>query len=191
MQAIKEFLNKKPIKYTLKALKAVFITLIVAFILVVVLQRFSGNKISFFNYRMFTVITGSMKPKYDIGDVLIAKETDPAKIKVGDAITYLGNRNDFTGKVVTHEVIKIEQTPDGKYYFHAKGLANLVEDPIVSEDQVYGVVIHRTWILSTIYKIVSTTLGFFLFVIIPLMFIITSEMISSLLAKEEAKRNHQ
>lgn len=188
MQKIKDFFNRKPIKYTLKTLKAVFITLIIAFILVVVLQRFSGNKISFFKYRMFTVITGSMKPKYDVGDVLIAKSTPPADIKVGDAITYLGNRNDFAGKVVTHEVIKIDQTPDGKYYFHAKGLANLVEDPIVSEDQVYGVVTYRTWLLSNIYKIVSTTLGFFLFIVIPLMIIITSEIVSSLLEKEDNRR---
>lgn len=65
---------------------------LVAFIVVVCLQRFSDNKISFFNYRMFTVISGSMKPKYDIGDVLISKKEDPSKIKVGDTISYLGTK---------------------------------------------------------------------------------------------------
>ena len=47
---------------------------------------------------MFTVVSGSMEPKYKIGDVLIAKEKDPSKIKVGDAIcsqsgTIVQNKN--------------------------------------------------------------------------------------------------
>ena len=58
----------------------------VGFILSVCLQRFSNNKLSILNYRMFTVISGSMEPLYKIGDVLIAKEVKPEDIKVGDKI---------------------------------------------------------------------------------------------------------
>lgn len=190
MNKLKEFFSKTPIKIALKLVKGVLVVFLALFILVVALQRFSGNKLSFFNYRMFTVITGSMEPKYQVGDILIAKETDPVDIKVGDAVSYLGNRNDFTGKVVTHEVIKVTKDENtNKFYFHTKGLANLVEDPVVSEDQLYGVVIYKSIILSAIYKIVSNTVGFYLFIIIPLMFIIGSEIITSLLEKEEARRN--
>ena len=71
------------------------------FILVVCMQRFSNNKISFFNFRMFTVVSQSMTPKYDIGDVLIAKETEPSKIEEGDVISYLGTYGDFKNKVIT------------------------------------------------------------------------------------------
>ena len=73
--------------------------------------------------------------------------------------------------------------------FHTKGLANLVEDPIVSESQVYGVVIYRSIILSIIYKIVGSNIGFYLFIILPLLFIIGSEIISTLLAKEDERRS--
>ena len=45
-----------------------------------------------------------------------------------------------------------ETDDDGKILFHTKGLANIVEDPIVTESQLYGVVIYKCMILSLIYK---------------------------------------
>lgn len=163
--------------------------ILVGFIIVVCLQRFSDNKISFFNYRMFTVVSGSMVPKYNIGDVLISKQVDSSTIKVGDTISYLGKSGDFKNKVITHKVVGIEPQSDGTYLFRTKGLANLVEDPVVSESQVYGVVIYKSVILSWIYKIVVTNIGFYIFIILPLLFVIGSELISTLLDKEEERRN--
>jgi len=179
---------KKTLKIIMAVLKAIILVVMVAFIIVIVLQRFSNNKISFFNYRMFTVISGSMKPKYDIGDVLISKSVEPSEIKVGDSISYLGNKGDFNNKVITHEVIETSIDEDGKYVFRAKGRANPIEDPEVYEDQIYGVVVYKSKVLSAIYKIVATKNGFFIFIIIPLMFIIISEAISMMLKKEEVKR---
>lgn len=168
--------------------KIVIFIAMVGFVLSVCLQRFSNNKLSIFNFRMFTVISGSMEPKYKIGDVLIAKEISPEKIKVGDTISYLGNVNSFKDKVVTHQVVGIEKI-DGNYYYHTKGLANIVEDPLVSSNQLYGKVIYKCTIISLVYKIVSTNVGFYLFIIIPILYIISSEIISTLLDKEEKKRN--
>ena len=169
-------------------LNVVIGVVLAAFIVVVCLQRFSDNKISFFNYRMFTVVSESMKPKYDIGDVLIAKEIEPSKIKVGDTISYQGMTGDLANKVITHQVVKIEIDENGKYLFHAKGLANIVEDPVLSEDQVYGVVVYKSFVLSLVYRIVGTSIGFYLFIIVPILYVIGSEIIAGLLEKEEKRR---
>ena len=169
-------------------LNSIIGVVLVAFIIVVCLQRFSDNKISIFNYRMFTVVSESMKPKYDIGDVLIAKEMEPSKIKVGDTISYQGMIGDLANKVITHQVVKIEIDENGKYIFHAKGLANIVEDPVLTEDQVYGVVVYRSFILSLVYRIVGTSVGFYLFIIVPILYVIGSEIIAGLLEKEEKRR---
>lgn len=188
MKKTKEKNKNKILNIILATVRTLVIIAFVAFIVVVCLQRFSGNKISFFNYRMFTVISGSMEPKYVIGDVLIAKKVNASKIKIGDAITYEGTKGGFRGKVITHEVIEVEKDENGKYLFRAKGLANLVEDPVVSESQLYGKVIYKSVILSTIYRIVATNIGFYIFIIIPMVFIIGSEILSTLLKKEEKKR---
>ena len=188
-------MNKLKDNKIFKILKNIFnvclVVFIILFVLIVLLQRVTDNKMSFFNYRMFTVISGSMEPKYVIGDVLIAKETKPENIKVGDTISYLGKVGHFQGKVITHEVVDIEKDENGKYLFHAKGLANIVEDPIVHEDQLFGVVTYKSVILSGIYKIIGTTFGMFIFIIIPIMYIIGSEMVAMLLEREENRRNKE
>lgn len=159
------------------------------FVLVVCLQRFSNNELAFFDYRMFTVASGSMEPRYMIGDVLIAKKIPAEEIKVGDSICYLGKRGSFNGMIITHEVIDIEKDASGKYIYHTKGLTNIVEDPIVEYDQVYGKIVHKSAILSFIYMIVGSKYGIFLFIIIPLFYIIGSELLSFMLEKEEKRRN--
>ena len=175
----------KIIKYIVNTIITIFVVL---FLLMVCLQRFSNNEVSFFNYRLFTVASGSMAPQYNVGDVLIAKETAPEDIKVGDSLTYLGNSGTFTGKVVTHEVTKIEKTTSGEYIFHTKGKANLIEDPPVYEKQVYGVIVWNPKILSFIYKIVGTQYGLFIFVVLPIFYIIGSEMLTAMLENEEKRR---
>ncbi len=190
MNLIKQLKENKIINIISKILNAIVIFLVIAFILVVFLQRFSDNKLSFFNYRMFTVISGSMEPRYKIGDVLVSKEVEPSEIKVGDTISYLGKSGSFKDKIITHEVVEINKDENGDYIFHSKGLTNIVEDPIVYESQLYGVVKYRVVTLSLIYKIVGTKIGFYLFIILPLIFVIGNEFISVLLAKEEKRRSN-
>ena len=113
-------------KVILKVLKYFFIVIFVLFVSMVCLQRFSNNRISMFNFRLFTVISGSMEPKYKIGDVLVAVETKPEDVKVGDVISYLGNKGSFADKVITHQVIKIEKSKDGKLEVHYKGIPSFL-----------------------------------------------------------------
>lgn len=181
--------SKSLIKILMTALRIFIMILLAAFILVVCLQRFSDNKISFLKYRMFTVVSQSMTPKYDIGDVLISKEVDPSKVKEGDVISYLGTYGDFANKVITHRVVGIQKNAEGKYFFRAKGDANIVEDPIISQDNLYGVVVYKLFILSLVYRIVGTKIGFYLCIILPILFIVGSEIISTMLEKEEERRN--
>ena len=180
--------GKKLFKIIKNVLNVVVTVFVILFVLVVFLQRFSNNRISFFDYRLFTVVTG-MTPKYEIGDVLIAKEVEPQDIKKGDTISYLGRSGTFKDKVVTHQVVDIEQDQDGNYIFHTKGLANLIEDPIVYEDQLYGVVQAKATILSFIYKVIGTPIGMLIFVVIPILYIVGSEIIIALLEKEERRRS--
>lgn len=188
MKKIRENKAFRIVKGIINILLMIFCIL---FVLVVCLQRFSNNKLSFFDYRMFTVVSGSMEPRYMIGDVLIAKQVPAEEIKVGDSISYLGKRGSFNGMIITHEVIDIEKDASGKYIYHTKGLTNIVEDPIVDYDQVYGKIIRKSVILSFIYMIVGSKYGIFLFIIIPLFYIIGSEILSFMLEKEEKRRSVQ
>lgn len=130
----------------------VILTIIVAFIsIIIVTQRLTNNEKAFLGYRLFRVQTGSMIPKYKIGDVILVKEKDIEKIKIGEDVTYVGSSGVMKGKLVTHRVIGIE-TIEGKKAFHTQGIANNTEDPIVYGEQINGIVKFRintlTWLCN-------------------------------------------
>jgi len=188
MNKLKELTENKVFKIIKKTVTVIVVVYIIAFCTIVYLQRFSNNKVSVFNFRMFTVISESMKPKYRIGDVLFAKEVDPVQIKVGDDISYEGRFGDLRGKIVTHQVIRIILEENGKYTFHTRGLANIIEDPVVHEDQIYGKVVYKSPILSSIYRMTTTQVGFYICIIMPLMIIAINEIVATLVEKEDRRR---
>lgn len=72
--------------------------------------------------QVFNVISGSMEPKYSVGDLIYVKSVDPDAVKVGDDITFVLNEDLL---VATHQVIGV----DGENrLFHTKGLANATAD---------------------------------------------------------------
>ena len=159
--------NNKALKIIGNIIYYILLALVILILAVVILQRVSKNNASIGGIRIFNIVTESMFPEYQIGDVLISKKIEPSKIKVGDDLVYLGTEQGFAGRVVTHRVVDIEES-DGKYRFHTKGLANEVEDPVVQENQIYGIVIYKTYILSFITKIINNIYGFYFLIFIPL-----------------------
>lgn len=134
---------------------------------IIIFQKISNNNKSIAGYRIFRVITGSMEPEYDVGEVVICKEIDPKTIKVGDDIVYLGTYGEYNGKIIMHDVVAIETDDDGKLNFHAKGLHNSsVEDPQVKESQIYGVVKYKSGILTVLYKLATNIYSLFVIIIL-------------------------
>lgn len=169
--------NNKALKIIGNILYYLLVIFIVLILLVVILQRVTKNNASIGGIRIFNIVTESMVPEYKVGDILISKSTSLDKIKVGDDIVYLGDKDTFTGKVVTHRVIDIEKNEDGTYLFHTKGIANTAEDPVVSGSQVYGVIIYKTVILSFISKIINNLYGFYFLIFTPLTILIVVKII--------------
>lgn len=169
-----QFANKINIKSIFQTLKKVWkvlekiiMVLIIFICAVIVTQRISNNEKSFFGFRIFRVQTGSMIPKYEIGAVILVKEKNIDKIKVGDDVTYWGTSGTMKGKLVTHQVINIEEV-DGKKTFHTKGIANKLEDPVIYGDQINGVVLGELHLLTAITMALTNKYVFYFCGIIPL-----------------------
>lgn len=148
---------KKAIKLVFKILYQILIVLCFILILIIVLQKVTNSNGSIAGYRIFRVITGSMIPQYDIGEVVISKEISPNKIKVGDDIVYMGTYGEYNGKIIMHEVVRIDKDENGNNTnFHAKGLnTNSIEDPQIKADQIYGVVKLKAGVLTVLYNLAT------------------------------------
>lgn len=165
-------ITENPVLKLINNIVYVILFLIVASVLfVVILQRTSNNAIALGGVRVFNIISESMIPKYNIGDVLVVKSIEPQNIKVGDDIAYIGQESTFNQKIVTHQVIKIDYE-NGEYIFHTKGIANILEDPLVHQNQVFGKVVHKIWILSFISKILSNVYVVFFGIFVPIVILI-------------------
>ncbi|HPZ24246.1 MAG TPA: signal peptidase I [Bacilli bacterium] len=161
--------NNKAIKVISMILKTIAYIILLAILLVIVVQKVTKNNMTVGGYRIFTIVTGSMVPEYNVGDILVSKEVDPGTLKVGDDISYRGEVGDFSGKIITHRIITAFHDDKG-YHFVTKGIANEIEDPGIMGDQVYGKVVYKTIFLSTICKLMNNVVSYFvIFAIVSIM----------------------
>lgn len=155
------------IKVVWKVIEKIIMIAIIFVSLIIVTQRLSDNEKAFLGFRIFRVQTGSMIPKYQIGDVILVKEKEIDKIAIGDDVTYWGSTGVMKGKLVTHQVIDIEEI-EGQKAFHTQGLANNIEDPIVYGNQINGVVMGKLYVMTAITHALANQYIFYFCGIIPL-----------------------
>jgi signal peptidase len=83
-----------------------------------------------------TVLTGSMVPTFNPGDLIITMPVEPEDVKSGDIVTFQPESDNPT--LITHRVISVGFALDGDTVFVTKGDANDAEDPSIRSDQVMG-----------------------------------------------------
>ena len=183
-EKINKIKNNKALKIIGNTLYTIIFIIVVLLLLVVILQRTSNNGIALGGFRLFNVATGSMMPKYEVGDILVSKEIKPEDLKVGDDVVYKGKKGDFAEKIVTHQIIKIEKENEN-YKITTKGIANDIEDPEIDQTQIYGKITYKIKTLSLIGKMAQNIYVFYFLVFIPIVIIIFKQIINTIRKDEE------
>lgn len=117
---------KKSIKVFYNMLFYGFLTIIITFLILGFLAKKSDSGISIGGYRVYDILTGSMNPTINPGNLVVVKEVLPNEVKKNDIITF---RSDITNNITTHRAIDIVNS-GGKIEFITKGDANNTQDPI-------------------------------------------------------------
>ncbi|WP_240719941.1 signal peptidase I [Pseudarthrobacter sp. NamB4] len=113
-----------PIRRLAKGIATAFFVLAVAvFLLLAIGPRLMG-------YQTSTMLTGSMSPLINPGDVVVTVPVPVGEVKVGDIITYHIPVEDH--RVETHRVIDVGTTSDGSITVQTKGDANNGKDPWIA-----------------------------------------------------------
>lgn len=108
---------------TSNIINAVFLLIILA----VLVSMMSG-------YRALVVLSGSMTPALNLGDVVVVSPVaDPADVRVGDIVAFY-----LMGDVIVHRVVEVYNFTTGMQY-QTKGDANRDVDPFrVTRDSLIG-----------------------------------------------------
>jgi signal peptidase I len=98
-------------------------------IVAVAILAFAGLAVGphVFGYRTLTMLTGSMAPAIDPGDVVVVTPVAVSEVTEGMVITYHIPVEDH--HLVTHRVVAVEHAPDGSVTVQTKGDANDGVDP--------------------------------------------------------------
>lgn len=122
---------------------------------------------SFFGWKPFIVLSGSMETKILAGDVVVVKEVDTQTLKKGDIIAF--KENDI---VITHRIDEIIQE-DGETKYITKGDNNNTRDNgYVLPSQVEGLYEFRIARLGNLAMFIQTPIGMIICLSIPLLLLV-------------------
>ena len=174
-----------------RLLKIVYVPIIAGIILITILAGYKKyvkheNNISILGFRQYVVATGSMEPEYNIGDLIVIRETTKEEIKIGDVINYISETGIDT---ITHRVVDIIQK-DGQTYYKTKGDNNNSVDPeLVNYSQVNGILVFKISKLGTVITKMFTGTGItILFAVIILSYIRDKNKEEKIISRENARK---
>jgi signal peptidase len=127
----------------------------------------------FLGYKPFIVLSGSMEPAIQAGDLIITKVIEPEKVAEGDIIAFQAEKN----TIVTHRVTDV-RTEEG-LSFLTRGDANTGADAkAVGVGELEGIYLCRLAGVGNFAMFLQTPLGMLLFVITPLCLFILYDVVS-------------
>ncbi len=122
------------------------------------------------------VLTDSMYPQIQSGDLILCRTAEPEDIAVGDVIAFFDPAGNGSS-IVTHQVTKVTEQ-DGSLAWKTKGIANNTEDddPVPAKNLV-GVYRSRIPGAGNVALFMQTTQGLILCVICPIVLLVGYDII--------------
>ena len=129
-------------------------------------------------YLPLIVLTDSMYPVIESGDLIICHTIEGDEVKVGDVISFFDPAGNGTS-IVTHRVTEVTQDNNG-LAFRTKGDANNVEDSLlVPEDSLVGIYKSRIGGAGNVAMFMQTSTGLIVCVVLPLVLLVGYDVIRS------------
>ncbi len=156
-------------KKILSILQKVLIGLFILLMVSVLVMRLKGNNPHIFGYSLYVIISPSMEPSLEVGDVILSKKIkDYSDLEVNDVVTYRGEVGSYKDKIITHQIIEIIEA-DGHYRFKTQGTKEGAQvDPEISEDQLISKMLFEVPLLGSFMSLMNNRIVFFFVIIVPL-----------------------
>lgn len=143
-----------------KALEIIFIIIIllllVLYAYIMINSKKYPNKIpDIFGYKPLIVLSGSMEPEINKGDLIFAKEISHNLLKEGDIIAYRTNDD----KIVTHRINKINIKNNKKIYITKGDNNNTVDNIYLIDNDIEGIYISKIPKLGNVLMFIRKPLG--------------------------------
>jgi len=131
----------------------------VILILQIVLAIKDSRQPTVLGYSLSFVLTPSMEPAIEAGDLIVSRSVKPADLEVGDIITFRADipvGSSTREESITHRIVDIQEI-GGTYYFTTKGDNNSVTyswETLINENRLVSQYRGKSAFLGNIYEAV-------------------------------------
>lgn len=134
------------------------------------------------------VLTDSMQPEIDSGDLIICNTAEAEEIQVDDIISFFDPAGNGTS-IVTHRVIEILHEDDG-LYFRTRGDNNNTEDKeLVPAENLVGIYKTRIAGAGHVAMFMQSTPGLIVCVVLPVVLLIGYDLIRRRIYEKNKKED--
>ncbi|MCU4754268.1 signal peptidase I [Halobacteria archaeon AArc-curdl1] len=130
----------------------------------------------------YVVLSDSMNPTLEAGDVVFVEETPPEAVEEGDVLTFWTedpeayHGDDPETNLVTHRVVEIDRSGDQTVFTtHGDALAQPDSDPVLGE-QIVGTVTFAIPYLGYVIAFAGSRTGILLLVVVPCTLLVINEV---------------
>lgn len=176
------------VNYGLKLVLRSFMIASIVFFVVLLIFVFACKEDSYSsgNYKSnsspllgaYIIVSESMVPTIEVNDAIVVRRVEEEELKIGDIITFTSTDRIYNGLTITHRIVGIQEDATGNYIYRTKGDNNLLADTaLVNLDNIYGKVILKIPKLGYLQKFVSSTTGFILSIVLPVIIVVIYEVL--------------
>jgi signal peptidase len=121
-----------------------------------------------FGYFPLAVLSDSMYPVIEGGDMAIYQKEPTSKMSVGDIVVFFDPADSSHQSLVTHRIVEIVNE-DGQTQYKTKGDANNTEDSyLVSSEDIVGIYKNKISNAGNVALFMQTTKGMLVCIVLPL-----------------------
>ncbi|MBR6548551.1 MAG: signal peptidase I [Clostridia bacterium] len=189
----------------------VVITVFVMVFTIVSMHTVGKDNRGVFGYKLNSVVTQSMEPTIDKGDIVITEnvtyvpegatviDEDPDAVraedlKVGDIITFYSTEPAIYGQLNTHRIMEITTDEDGNLAFVTKGDNNPIEDSeLALATNVYGRYAGTIPFLGSLFEFIKdeSGIGYFTIILIPFLLLIVIQVVKFIKLMRKYRKEQQ
>lgn len=147
--------------------------------------RADGKTPKLFGYSFSVVITDSMTPEINEGDLVIAKECDNGEIAVGDDIVFVSRDPVLKGNKVVHRVVRINEAGE----FVTKGIKEGATEDRYTVTETVGKVVGVSASAGRLLSFLNENKGTVLLVLIAAVVVVAAAETASVIIRKRDRKS--
>lgn len=178
--------NDLPVWYRIfsAAMSAIAVVVVFFSLSIVVITNASKAGNSIFGYTFLQVLSDSMSPEFERGDVIVAQSYNGETLSVGDVVVFVAPSGANQGKTVTHRIVEVMNDGENVKYRTKGDAAQFADSWELSAQDIKAVYIKVMPFITQASEFAGSSTGKGVMIALPLVFLVAVFAVDSFAASK-------